>query len=397
MDEMKDRCRRATGGPGAVAGSRRADAPPQRGPFPARAARARRRPPVAAVRSACAVILAAALFGSCELLFMAPVPDTSPQSIFDQVWQFADTEYSFFELKAINWDEVYGTYQPQVRANMNAQELFDLLAQMLYELRDGHVNLRSPFDFSRNWQWFLDYPQNFDYTVLERAYFQGNEQYVGPFVVCDFGDVVYAYYGSFGSTVTDSHLDYLFTTFAERDGLILDVRDNGGGSISNAYRIANRFVAERTVVGYQVYKNGPAHDSFTEPEAVVLEPPPGAVLWEKPVVVLTNRSSYSATNLFAALMVDLHEDPDPDRVTLMGDTTGGGGGIPAFTELTNGWVLRVSAHQFFLPGEPEDFNVELGIPPDIKVDMAPLEIDPAEPENSSDTILEAALAWIRGL
>lgn len=325
---------------------------------------------------------------SCELLFQIDVPDVSPQSIFDQIWNFADREYSFFELKGVDWDAVYSTYAPQVEAKMTDEELFALAAEMLYELRDGHVNLRSTFDFSRNWQWFLDYDQNFDSTILERSYFNNRQQYIGPFVTLDFGDIVYARYASFANGFEDAHLDYLLGEFSERDGFIFDVRDNGGGSSGNAYRIANRLVSETTVVGAERYKNGPGHDDFGDLNSVAIAPPAGRPTWTKPTVILTNRSSYSATNLLVALTTNL------EHVVITGDTTGGGGGIPTFTELTNGWLLRVSGHQFFaaVPFQDDLYNVELGIPPDIDVDQSP-----ADTTAGRDTILEAALDYIRGL
>jgi len=340
------------------------------------------------VRVIILLLAAIAVASSCELLFTVDVPDTSPQSIFDQVWTFADREYSFFELKGVDWDAVYETYSPLVSADMTDEELFDLTADMLFELQDGHVNLRSTFDFSRNWQWFLDYEQNFDWTLLERDYFNDEQQYIGPFVTFDFGDIVYARYGSFSSAFEDAHLDYLFDHFSERDAFILDIRDNGGGSSSNAYRIANRLVGEPTVVGAERYKNGPAHDAFTDLRSIGIAPPDGHATWLKPVAVLTNRSSYSATNLLVALVTGL------ENVVTVGDATGGGGGIPTFTELSNGWSLRVSGHQFFayVSFQTELYNVELGIPPDIDVDQTQVDTDAGR-----DTILETALAYLRGL
>jgi hypothetical protein len=252
-----------------------------------------------------AAVLLAGLLSSCELLFMAPQPDTTPASIFEQVWHFVDTEYSFFELKGIDWDATYTAFRPRFQDPMEDEELFDNLADMLFLLEDGHVNLRSPFDFSRNWQWFLGDPQNYDQTLLERNYYNGDERYVGPFVVVDFGDVLYVRYASFASAVTEDNLDYLQSAYPDATGIILDLRDNGGGSTGNAYRIANRFVDEETLVAYQQYKNGPAHDAFTELEPVYLSPSPSIWRWDRPTVILTNRSSYSATNLFVALVAGL--------------------------------------------------------------------------------------------
>ncbi|MCB0638398.1 MAG: hypothetical protein KDC54_17330, partial [Lewinella sp.] len=66
---------------------------------------------------------------------------------------------------------------------------------------------------------------------------------------------------------------------------------------------------------------------------------------------------------------------------------GGGGGAPSYTELANGWTLRVSNTQL---EAPDGFNVEDGIPPDVQVDM-----DEADRDEGKDTILERALELIR--
>ena len=50
---------------------------------------------------------------------------------------------------------------------MNQYVLFDVLGDMLNELKDGHTNLISTFNMSRYWDWYLDYPDNFDSDIQE--------------------------------------------------------------------------------------------------------------------------------------------------------------------------------------------------------------------------------------
>jgi C-terminal processing protease CtpA/Prc len=334
-----------------------------------------------------ALLAAALVLGACESLFLRPDRGAAPREIFDEAWTFADREYSFFEYKNINWDEVRSRYEPQISDSMGEEALFGLIADMLYELRDGHVNLSSDFDVSRNWTWYLNSPPNFDYDVLERGYFQQQEQYAGPFVLRDFGDVGYVLYRSFASGVSDADMDYVLEKFADRKGIIIDVRSNGGGALGNVTQIARRFTETSVRVGSWQFKNGPGHEDFTPLEDITLEP--GEALIDtapllrflKPVVVLTNRSSYSAANFFPLYMKAL------PNATLMGDTTGGGGGAPANTELANGWIIRVSSSRLF---DNSGFNVENGIPPDSLVWL-----DPADEARNVDTILEAALRFLR--
>ena len=50
------------------------------------------------------------------------------------------------------------------------------------------------------------------------------------------------------------------------------------------------------------------------------------------------------------------------NVTLIGDITGGGGGIPSYNELPNGWIFRCSSS---IQTTPDGIITEGGIPPDI--------------------------------
>ncbi len=318
---------------------------------------------------------------SCEKIFMQRQPGTDPVSVFEQVWTFADQNYSFFEFKGIDWDSVKTEYALKISENMEDEALFDTLADMLYLLRDGHVNLSSDFNRSRNWRWYLDYPTNFNYSLLERNYFNEGQQYVGSFVLYDFGDVGYVYYESFMGMVSSGDMDYILEKFKDHKGLILDVRNNGGGALLNVYSIANRFTDTETECAFEQYKNGPGHEDFAESSPLTLTPVDSTEAYKKPVVILTNRMCYSATNFLVTMMREL------PGVTTIGDRTGGGGGMPTFTELSNGWVLRVSSSRLFtLAG----FNVEDGIDPDIFVEQTP-----DDTNIGKDSILEFALNFIR--
>ncbi len=325
---------------------------------------------------------------ACESVFIRPDRGASPQEIFEEAWTFADREYSFFEYKNIDWDAVKVQNETRIQEDMSDEALFEVIGDMLYVLRDGHVNLSSSFNVSRNSRWYLNSPQNFNYSVLERGYFQEEEQYAGPFILYDFGDVGYIRYSSFTSAVSNEDLDYALGKFADHKGLIIDIRDNGGGALSNVTQIASRFTDQEVVVGQWQFKQGPGHEEFTPLEDIVLSPAgTGAAdsanvrRFLKPVVVLTNRSSYSAANFLPLYMKAL------PTVTLMGDTTGGGGGAPAFGELANGWIIRVSSSRLF---DASGFNVEDGIPPDELVFL-----DPADEARQVDTMLEEALRRLR--
>ena len=153
------------------------------------------------------------------------------------------------------------------------------------------------------------------------------------------------------------------------------MRNNSGGQLTNASKIASRFTNEKILTGYICHKTGPGHSDFSEPYPVYLEPS-NHLRWQKPVCVLTNRSAYSATNDFVNTMNQL------DNVTIVGDKTGGGSGLPFSSELPNGWSIRFSASPMF---DPQMNQLEFGIEPDVKVDMSSEDMD-----QGKDTIIERA-------
>lgn len=273
------------------------------------------------------------LFG-CE---KATKYNSSPRDNFEALWRIMDENYCFFAFKDVDWDDVYDRYNLLVKDTMNQYELFDILGKMLAEVKDGHTNLISSFDMSRYWAWYEDYPANF-YKEIQDNYLGTDYKIAGGMKYKRLADdqIGYVYYGSFSSGVGENNLDYMFAHFKECKGLIFDVRDNGGGSMLYSDRIASRFLEERILTGYTQYKKGNGHNDFTQPNPVYLSPS-DRTRWLRPVIVLTNRHSYSATNDFVNVMRLL------PQVTVMGDRTGGGSGLPFSSELPNGWSVRFSA------------------------------------------------------
>ena len=161
-------------------------------------------------------------------------------------------------------------------------------------------------------------------------------------------------YASFSSPIGEGNLDAVLSYLALCNGLIIDIRDNGGGDMTNVERLVRRFIKERTLAGYISHKTGPGHDEFSKPYAYYYEPIPGSILWMKPVVILTNRSSFSAANNFASVMKTL------PQVTIVGATTGGGSGMPMSSELPIGWSVRMSSCSVL---DPDGQSTENGVTP----------------------------------
>lgn len=303
----------------------------------------------------------------------------NPQGNFEQLWKIIDEQYCFLDYKQIDWDEIHTRYQKLITPNMGSEGLFEVLSEMLYELQDRHVNLASAHNVSYYDAWYQDYPRNFRADLLEDSYLgRASTDYrtaAGLKYKILEDNIGYIRYESFADPVGNGNLDEVLSYLSVCNGLIIDVRDNGGGNATNSARIASRFTNEKILTGYISHKTGIGHNDFSKPYAIYLEPANG-VRWQKKVVVLTNRRSFSATNDFVNHMRCL------PNVTTIGDKTGGGSGMPFTSELPNGWSVRFSASPHF---DAEMNHIEFGIEPDIKADM--LQEDELR---GKDTLIEMA-------
>lgn len=307
--------------------------------------------------------------------------ENDPKGNFEALWTILDEHYCFFREKGIDWDEVHARYSRQISPKMTQRELFDVCSAMLEELQDGHVNLTSSFDVSYYTKWWSDYPQNYDERLIEEHYFNFGLRQASSL---KYGvlkeNVGYIRYSSFSGAIGEGNLDAVLSYLATCQGLIIDVRDNGGGDLTNVDILVARFITERKLMGYLVHKKSPARDDFSEPYAYYIDPAPkGRVMWGKPVIVLTNRSTFSAANNFVSVMKSL------PQVKIAGDVTGGGSGMPFTSELPIGWGIRFSSCSV-LDGNGN--ITEFGISPSagLKVDL-----DENLALQGIDTILEKAI------
>ncbi len=304
-----------------------------------------------------------------------------PRGNFEALWSILDEHYCFFDSKNVDWNKVHDTYSRRISDRMTREELFIVCADMLAELRDGHVNLSAPFNTSYYRAWWSDYPQNFNKRLIEESYFNFNyRQSSGMMYGFLENNIGYIYYESFSSPVGEGNLDYALNFLSTANGLIIDVRDNGGGSLTNVETFVARFIDRPTLVGYISHKTGPGHNDFSEPYAITYRPAQeGRVRWAKPIVVLTNRSTFSAANNFASVMKNL------PGVTIVGSVTGGGSGVPFSSELPCGWGIRFSACSMLdALGE----STEGGITPS---EGCAVDLDPLDALSGRDTILEKAI------
>ncbi|NBW70943.1 MAG: hypothetical protein EBR32_06015 [Bacteroidetes bacterium] len=286
---------------------------------------------------------------------------SSNREVYEQFWQAFSDFYPYFKHKEVNWQAMYHVYKPLLDSVKTEEELFDVLQQMVYQLKDGHVLLKSPFEQYQYQDW---YDTQFDGTLIYVKYLANTlyEPDHGRYSYGQIGNIQYVHLNSFrGAVEPYKELSLLLNGQPSSTiGLILDLRTNGGGSDVNAHEIARNFVIEETRIRWVRYRNGPAYHEFSP--WISNELSPKKEPYTKPIVVITDRSVFSAAEDFVMAMQQF------PQVTVLGNYTGGGSGNPMNWELPNGWLVRIPRWQVGNPITKELYE-GIGIRPDTLVEQ----------------------------
>lgn len=168
------------------------------------------------------------------------------------------------------------------------------------------------------------------------------------------GQIGYVRLESFNQVATDQLTTAVEALISEGiEGLILDLRYNGGGLLTEAVSIGDLFLKEGDFLIVR--------ESETEEERFTVGN--GEVGEDIPMVLLINDSSASASEIIAGAFKDYN------RATLIGTNTFGKGSVQTPYRLDDGSEFRVTIARFFSPAGNEINGV--GVAPDIEFDFVP--------------------------
>jgi len=134
-------------------------------------------------------------------------------------------------------------------------------------------------------------------------------------------------------------------------GYILDLRNNPGGLLTQAIEVSNFFLNDGEIVSTKGRKNRENRKFFAKK---------GDKIKGKPLIVLINRGSASASEIVAGALQD-HK-----RAVLLGEPTFGKGSVQSIIPLRNKGALRLTVSKYYLPSGKS--ISEIGVLPDIKVE-----------------------------
>ena len=332
------------------------------------------------------------VIAGCTDTLLGPVPPTTPTAIFDEVWKDFDARYALFDVRGVNWDSLYQVYRPRITDRTPDSVLAKTIDTVLRTLHDPHVGFgaysHGEFFNTYSGDPTLDSAVGFDFSTVSSFYLRGTAEETG------FGEIMYGFIqdsigyiylptfdqgsDNYGWT---QYFDGVLDSLRTAKGLILDIRDNSGGTQGNFYSIASHFfTATRTLI-LNSLRNGPKHSDFSAAEAITIVP--AAKVYTKPIVLITNRFTLSAAEWFTLAMKEL---PNVIRV---GDTTSGGFSGRLDRELANGWTYSLSIEKVT---DAKGISYEgRGIPPDITIHL-PTHYQAAF---SKDTTLDKAIEILR--
>lgn len=202
------------------------------------------------------------------------------------------------------------------------------------------------------------------------------------------GNIGYIALNQFETESVVNEFEAAFDEIAKTDGLIIDLRNNRGGSSENGFLILNHLTERKTIPGaawgtrlyrpaYRAWGTLEEWDQHAGPWKA-----PASKKYSKPVIVLIGPQTYSAAEDFAVAFDVLK------RGRILGEPTGGSSGQPLFFSLPGGGVARVCTQRNRYPDGRE--FVGFGVKPDILVSQTL-----ADFRAGRDTALEAACDELR--
>lgn len=343
---------------------------------------------------------------ACDIPYIKNDWESDKLSSFDYLTTEIKDHYVYTELKGLDLEVLKSTYRSQIYNTMSEEDYFTVLSNYMNELKDGHANIFAPFATSSSYSYITgynedDYNPNFNWRLIKLNYLQ-DDQILGisltnGIIYREDKKYGYIYYSSFMEYISTYDIEFVLERFdaVGVDGIILDIRSNGGGVVLNLTTLVSYFGYDKNQRTKEVLKTWrrDSKDHYTQIDA--LDIALGVEIdfsvtradkaYNGPVALLTNRGSYSATSSTATAFKMY------DNVKQIGDYTGGGMGLPIGGTMPNGWKYRFSSN-ITMDARADsytekEYNYENGVPADEYVldDLA---------TDRVDEIIEAAISWI---
>ena len=320
------------------------------------------------------------------------VKSTNPIENFETLWEIFNEKYAFFDVRGVDWKKQKDFYRLKVSDDTTPIQLFEIMAQMLSPLNDGHVelvakNLNKYFNSENKpgfWQEFDEEQIRELFSVTKNNLKAHGFSELKPtqteiLQYAKSSDLAYLRiielegqkWKRFRSALADLEKD-----FDGLRGYIIDLRECPGGDDEVLLEILGRFTDKKRVAFHRKEKVG--FDEFSDLETWYVEPK-GTAQFTGPVVLLTNDAVFSGGDVFALVANEL------PNVTIIGDRTNGIFSYQYHGKLPNGWKYTLS-NQIYYSKDMICYE-STGVPVDIEVTNTKADL-----ESGVDAVLITALS-----
>jgi hypothetical protein len=323
-----------------------------------------------------------------------------PETNFEIYWQTFAAHHGFLKLRGVDWLAAYKTYRPKVNAGTTPEELFNILTAMTEPLHDAHTGIDS-LDLNKRFRGkrpgtleLTDEEKSKTVEIIEKNYLRGPlrswcnghlryarlKQGAGYFRIDLLSRYTEKHTFDSGLDALDAALDEVMKDVQQLQGLVIDVRINGGGEDPYGVQIAGRLTDKPYIAFIKRARNDAQNpDSWTAPQPSTARPGDRPHFLGK-VVELTGGDTVSGGETFT--MALMGRQP---HVTRIGENTQGVYSDVLIHKLPNGWSFGLP-NEVFLTEGGKHFEAT-GVPPDIRVPVFPKE----DLQSGRDGALERAL------
>lgn len=159
--------------------------------------------------------------------------------------------------------------------------------------------------------------------------------------------------------------------------LIIDLRNNGGGIVTEALEIADYFTPKDSILLYEVDKNNKEEIEKSKNDAII----------NMPVIILTNENTASSSEILAGALKDL------EKAKIVGTKTYGKGVIQEVLSLPDGSGIKITSEEYLTPNKTKINKV--GIQPDVEIKLPETVKNILDVEEKEDTQLQKAIEMLK--
>lgn len=311
---------------------------------------------------------------------------------FEIFWHNFDEMYPSFDIRHVDWQAQYEAYAPRVTSDTSIEDLFALLCEMTQPFDDPHVivNLGERSCESHPLpDWLADDVVDqildavSDQIYGEEATKTANDRIAYRILPGNIGYMFIPGMGEFADTpradpaAAAAAIDEILAAFADVDGMVVDIRLNGGGDDGVGLAIANRFADKKRLAFSIQSREG---DGWTDMRDYYVYPE-GPKQFLGPVVLLSSAATLSAAEVFGLTLGVL------PNVTLMGEATPGAHATMMYRNLPSGLEYTLPFERTFA-ADGKTYE-GIGLIPDIAV---PFDVEAFI--QGDDKMLSAALQYL---